>query len=851
MNDAGITHVKSVCNMCQCADTGIIGHVKDGVLVKVEGDPECTPTFGRQCVKGLSAPFVPYNANRVLKPRKRTNPEKGVGVDPKWQEITWEEAFDIIVPELKRVREQNPLGLMFNFFDYPTYQFAVPWAIGFGGQLYFGGATWCGWYHNTAYQYHLSFFREADYANTNYILLWGAQAGHIVDALPVHSAKSMADARARGAKVVVIDPVMTPAASLADEWVPIRPGTDSALALCFWNLLINEYELYDVDFIKGKTNGPYLIGPDELYVRDPETNKPLIWDATAGTAKPFNEVKVADTALDGEYEFNGVTVRPAFSLMKEHLKTYSPEYVSPITTVPVDTIRRVCRDFGEAARIGSTIRIQGEELPWRPAVLLSGRGPTNHRHSQHGVFAIEGLNALIGNLNMPGGTLGFSTNYERRWGCTEDADGIALSPNSTYWHFGAMDTYPAREPKKPAWYTLFDLCPVATYSDNFFPMMQALPEEERKRFGLDYDVEFFIVTHSNPTIAYVSPHEMAEAYRKIKFTLVFATELNETVEMADVVLPNAHWTERHDPMANPPFKFEAVGEHDWYWFYRRPMIDPPHPDIKHWCDTMIELADRAGFLNDVNMLYNILNELNGSEQQLDLDKRYSWVEMCDAVMQNRYGVSVDWYEQNQTQVFTQEKSLQEAFPGPFVPGRYNIYFEYWKRVRPDLERVVQELGIDDVWDLDDYTGLLDWKPCPSYEPKDGHDLFAVNYKVACHTFSHSYLNPLQLEIGHTYPWIYGLPIHTRTAAERGIKDGDEVWVESEFGYRVKAKAHVTEGIHPEVVGTAGFGGRLTHGEKKGRLVGPNWNSLISTKLDRMDKMNSSLDACVRVKVYKA
>lgn len=849
MSDKDVKKVKSVCYMCQTADTGIIGHVKDGVLVKVEGDPECTPTFGRQCVKGLSAPLVPYNPNRVLKPLKRTNPERGIGIDPKWQEISWEEAYEIIVPKLKECREKNPLGLMLNFFDYPTYHFATPWGIGFGGQLYFGAATWCGWYHNTAYQYHLSFFREADYEHTNYILLWGAQAGHIVDALPVHSAKEMADARARGAKVVVIDPMMTPAAALADEWIPIRPGTDLALGLCFWNLLINEFELYDADFMKAKTNGPYLVGPDELYVRDPETNKPLIWDTAAGKARPFNEVAPADSALFGEYEVNGVKARPAFSLLAEHLKQYSPEYVSPITTVPVDTIRRVCRDFGEAAQVGSTIKIKGVELPHRPAVCLSGRGPTAHRHSMHAVFCLEGLNAIIGNLNVPGGTLGFAPYYKKRWGVTEDVDGFALSCNSTYFHFGAMDTYPAREPKKPGWYTLLDLCPVATYSDNFYPMMLALPPEERKKFGLDYDIDVFIATHSNPAV-YISPHEMTEALKNVKFFLYFATEMNESAELADVVLPNSHWTERYDPIANPPFKFEAVGDHEWYWFFRRPMIDPP-PGVQHWCDTMIELADRAGFLPDVNMLYNILNELNDSPQQLELDKRYSYVEMCDAVLQNRYGVSVDWYEKNQTQVFTEPKDIEEAFPGPFVPGRYHVYFEYWKRVKPDLDKVVADLGIQDVWDTDGYTPLLTWKPCPAFEPKNGYDLFAINYKVACHTFSHSYTNPLELEIGHTYPWIYRVPIHTSTAAKHGIKDGDKIWIESEFGYRVEGTAHITEGIHPECVGTSGFGGRLTRGAKTGRKVSPNWNTLVGQRLDLMDKMNSSLDGCVRVKIYKA
>ena len=298
-----VKKIRTVCNMCQAGCSGIIAHVKDNTIIKVEGDPECPPSHGHLCVKNLSTTFDINNPNRVLKPLKRTNPEKGLGVDPKWKEITWEEAYAESVPRMQKIRAENTLKLMVSMFDYPPYYHAIPWTMAFGGQFYVGGATWCGYYHNSCYQYYLSFFREADYKHLKYLLLWGTQSGHLVDALPVPSAKELADARERGIKIVVIDPVATPAASLADEWIPIRPGTDAALALCFGNLLLNEYGLYDVEFIRSKTNGPYLIGPDEFYVRDKETNKPLVWDKSNNQALPFNQVESKNIALEGEYSF--------------------------------------------------------------------------------------------------------------------------------------------------------------------------------------------------------------------------------------------------------------------------------------------------------------------------------------------------------------------------------------------------------------------------------------------------------------------------------------------------------------------------------------------------------------------
>jgi anaerobic selenocysteine-containing dehydrogenase len=110
---------------------------------------------------------------------------------------------------------------------------------------------------------------------------------------------------------------------------------------------------------------------------------------------------------------------------------------------------------------------------------------------------------------------------------------------------------------------------------------------------------------------------------------------------------------------------------------------------------------------------------------------------------------------------------------------------------------------------------------------------------------------LLLELGHTYPWVYGVKINTGTAQAKGIRNGDEIWIESEYGYKVKGTAVVTEAVHPEVIGLTGVFGRLVRGEKVGRKVGSHWNTLIGQSLDRLDKLSSSLDGCIKVKVYKA
>src|SRR5665811_2288490 len=108
-------------------------------------------------------------------------------------------------------------------------------------------------------------------------------------------------------KMVVVDPMCNFAAAKASEWVPLRVGTDAPLALAMCNVIVNELGTYDVPYLKAKTNGPYLIGPDKLYVRDPETQKPLVWDIRLGEAKPFDAVPSDDMALEGEFSAGGVT----------------------------------------------------------------------------------------------------------------------------------------------------------------------------------------------------------------------------------------------------------------------------------------------------------------------------------------------------------------------------------------------------------------------------------------------------------------------------------------------------------------------------------------------------------------
>ncbi|MDY6861773.1 MAG: molybdopterin-dependent oxidoreductase [Thermodesulfobacteriota bacterium] len=387
-------NIKTSCDQCYCP-CGVIVKRVGGVVTKIDGDPTSHQNLGRVCAKGHSAIMSYYNPNHIKKPLKRTNPEKGLGVDPKFVEISWDEAMDTIVEKLKKVREDDPKKLIFSTFDTGVILEAFAWIISFGASPYTNWYTatyFCGsGLHQYTYLTNASFHSYPDLEYCNYLILVGSGHGFGVGCNPNISSQKMADARMRGMKVIVIDPMCSHAAAKANEWIPIVPGTDGAMAMAMLNVLLNEKGIYDREFLKKQSNAPYLVRPDGRYARDKKTKKPLIWDPGENIAKPY-DVPISDYVIEGEktYKVDGEECRPAFQLLKEHVREWSCEKASEITTIPAETIRRLAEEYGEAARIGSTIVIDGEELPYRPAANNQYRGAYSHKHGGQSALAWKG-----------------------------------------------------------------------------------------------------------------------------------------------------------------------------------------------------------------------------------------------------------------------------------------------------------------------------------------------------------------------------------------------------------------------------------------------------------------------------
>ncbi|MFC1862481.1 molybdopterin-dependent oxidoreductase [Thermodesulfobacteriota bacterium] len=460
-----------------CADNpcAIRVHRVNGVAVNLEPNTEgenflqLAKGHGKLCAKPFGNIQKIYNPNRIKGPLKRTNPEKGMGVDPKWVSISWEEALDTIAEKLKAIKEKDSTRLSHGGPGLGGLLACLAWYCFFPNyghtrELFGGRATRCEeGEHTFAQRIHGAFQCEPDLDFCNYLIIIGNNTSVTGGAT---EGTLFADARERGMKIIVVDPVLSPTAAKADEWLPIRPGTDAAFLLAMIHTIIHELGRYDEVFLKQKTNCPYLVKPDGYFLRDEKTGKVLIWDSEDERAKSYDDKTIKDFALHGAYVPEGIESKPAFQVLKDHVKQYTPEWAAELTDISAKTIRRISQEFVENAKIGSTIEIEGKSFPYRPAAVKLGKGVSGTMHSYPVVLADHILAALVGSIEVPGGHMGGHTNSDGRlvdgiwfyglefdWGIREGKDGMPFSYHSPFiWppkNYGGSEIFVPMTGEKP------------------------------------------------------------------------------------------------------------------------------------------------------------------------------------------------------------------------------------------------------------------------------------------------------------------------------------------------------------------------------------------------------------------
>lgn len=855
----GVEEKFSICRMCHTYFCGAKVTVDNGIVTHIEGDSDCETNQGSFCIRGFGQIFNLYDPYRVKAPMKRTNPEKGLDVDPGWVEISWDEAFEILEERLTRLRA-NPddrRKLMISTgFGADGCQVHRTFASAFGTPNSIGatGAMCTTHFHN--FLAHGTMMDRTDVEYCEFLMAVGRGTGANFGEAQ-GTARPFMRARERGMKFVVVDPRCSPEATHADDWVPIRPGTDQALFLAMQNVILHEREEFDVHFIKHRSNGAYLIGPDELYVTVDE--KPAIWDLSDGKAKAFDDETLFDPAIEGSFEVNGVEATPAFQLLKEMVSTTTPEWAEEITSVPATTIRRLANEFLDHAHIGSNIELDGTILPYRPVAINVNRGVTNRKNGHLASYAAATTCLLVGAVDTPGSRLG--TGFGPQVTAADEEGTLKLYEG----HGLAPGPFPWRYP--PSSYDARDLYP--HHHSSGFIALNALHDPQK--YGLDYELDTAIFYGHNFYTKGGNPEYVSEALLKIPFIASIAIGVDETAMLSDLLLPEHAVLERTFVNINPPGSTEMrpkLVDHGNISLTGSMLQVPVVPPIYNTMladDILFELADRAGCLTGVaesgpptlNQLMN--GAIRNEELKFDVKQRISIEDYLDRLLKNANGPDkgFEWFKENHYNFQTDLPS--RSYNTAYNPEtRYNLYRIVLKRSELNIRQNLAEAGVDmPGWDLEDFLSY--YRPLTEYRESDAasapaeFDMWAIVWRTPPYMFDVSAVqsNPLLFDISKTWdPFQFKVLLNRETGARKGIQDGDMIWVESPYG-KCEAKVVLTETIHPEVVGFHGGLKRLSPQLNPIAREGASFNVLVSIREGTFEPITAGLDTAPKVKIYKA
>ncbi len=855
--------INTTCGVCYCGCACKV-RVVNGVPVKIEGIKESTMggTGSGLCGKGAAGLMYYHDPNRIKKPLRRTNPEKGIGVDPKWKEISWDEALDEIATRMKKIMEDDPNKIIFTnqtmrASDGPhnhPYFYAKAFGVEDNGNFIIGGGSLhCG---NAAHMLggliHGAWSIAPDWKYTQYVLKWGSSKGTGSGHSAMTNARLRADAVRRGIKEVVFDPMGNFAGGKATQWVPILPGTDTAVGLAMANYILNTMKQFDSLYIKAKTNLVYLIREDGTFIRDEETNKPLVYDEKDQEIKEFDDPSIAfeDFALEGEFDYNGEKVRPCFMALKEHLKKFTPQWASEISTVPVATIIDVAKNWVEHAHIGSTITIEGQTFPFRPVSSVTFRGAQGHSNGIHQVAAIDLLSQLVGAEDVPGGTLGWPSirrkypggQYERvsRVG----PDGV-LIPSVFYSHM----PWPPHTPKIPC---KNNGC-VDFWTHCTLPHVPYVKERDiiHEKLGMKAKPEMVFGIAANFIISQ-SDWSAAVDYFKDMFVVQMDLWSNETDEaVGDIILPDVSYLEK-DCWSSEIDAFFFSGSpsyEDWFVHMQR-CVAKPVGESRFFMDVYIDIAHRVGVLDKFNESLNDYYSIEDEELKIKPGEYLTWSQIGDRVMKWVYGKDKEKIEKKG--YATWHKPLEDVYWRWKIPSRCPVYMEFLIHDRRAVERIMEEVDFGLELDTPQYTPLPDWFWPTSYnELDDEFDLIAFSYRDILHTNNTTFQNPMIDEISKRCPYTFTVTMNSGLAEKKGMKDGDIIWIENKYNIKEKGVIKTMEAQHPKVIGIAGQGGLWAKGRPVAKGKGSNFCKLLPSYLRHYDPITGNIETSVAVKVYKA
>ncbi len=614
----------TTCYMCACR-CGIRVHLRDGELRYIDGNPNHPINKGVICAKGSAGIMKQVSPARLTHPLlRKAGSERGAG---EFEPISWERAFELLETRLRTIRATDPkrfalftgrdqmqalTGLFARQFGTPNYAAhggfcSVNMAA---GMIYsIGGSFWE--------------FGGPDLDRARLFVMIGTAEDHHSNPLKIAISKFKRD----GGRFISINPVRTGYSAIADEWIPIKPGTDGALFMALLHELIGG-DLVDHAFLKRYTNAPQLVVLDAgeregmfAHDADPAKGPPgdgrhphnkLVFDTTSGTvmaAYPEGIADGCDPALAGTYTLaDGTRVAPSFQLLRDRVAPCTPAWASAITGIPAERIRKLARELGETA-LQQAFELP---IPWtdawgkhhatteaRPVAFHAMRGLAAHSNGFQTIRALAVLMSVLGTIDRPGG-FRHKAPYPRH-----------IVPN--FRAFNSPDMIKPNTPLNaaplgfPASPDELAICDDGTPMriDHAFSWEHPLSAHGLMHtvitnatrcdpYRLDTLLIFMSNMAWNSTMNTMAVREMLNRRHEdgdyqIPFLVVCDAFQSETVAFADLVLPDTTYLERHDVMSmldRPISEFEGPADS-----VRVPVV-PPTGECRPFQEVIVELASR-------------------------------------------------------------------------------------------------------------------------------------------------------------------------------------------------------------------------------------------------------------------
>lgn len=791
--------------------------VQKGRAVKVRGNQLSKANNGYCCPRGHIMLQQLYDPDRIKVPMKRTNPEKGRGIDPKFVPITWDEAMDTIADKMMELRKANePEKLMYMRGRYSSTSTELLYGTLpkiYGTPNYFSHSAICAEAEKMGPGYTQGFFgyRDYDLAKTTCLVLWGTDPLSSNRQVP-NAINKFGDIFDRGT-VIAVDPRLSASAAKANEWLPIKPGEDGALAAAIAHVIMTE-GMWSKDFVGDFKEGKNL----------------------------FKAGATVDEAAFAEKQTHGVV-----KWWNIELKDKTPAWAAKKTLIPKAQIIRVARAMGKA---GSATSV------WMgPGVAMTPRGT-------YAAMAVYALNGILGSIDTEGGVMQSSSAPVEKFPAPDKfIDEIAKH----HGHGKKIDGRGAKD--MPAMMGAKPGSGVVTNN-----VANALLKDPGA-------IKVFLSTWSNFVFSATGAQRWEKVMARMPFFVHMVTNASEMSQFADIVLPatfapaeklsvvgnmaNLHGhISIQQPVVKPLWqakaeeievmwllaeKLKAKGFSNLYDYY----ASFEDPETKKKPTYAADFAEIAAKISSQKVW-------NGKEKMKG-DKISGWEDFKKKGIYNSetYAYKKNWGKENPE---------SKKFEGKFKTEtkKFEFYSETMKKALGEHAKK-HSTTIDDILKVSGYEAQGELAFVPHYESPKRHGtdkeypFTFIDYKSRLNREGRSqnttwYQEFKKVDVGDK-SWDDVVKINPVDAKKLGIKNGDIVKLSSPTG-SITTRARVWEGVRPGTVAKCYGQGHWAYGRvaakdyTKAQPRGGNNNELLVDDYDRLSGATARNGGFTGVKIEK-